>query len=139
MLQGPVPIVVVIFTKVFCTANDFLPGRLVERHSHIVFAADPWCYLDLQEVQFKICLWSMFLVRSCISWFLYHFTFCKIQEIRTNSCSVTRCISKLIQTKQQDAKLCTYLQTKTLLWYNWNEMHNEGKPSYLLWMLIQRW
>lgn len=48
MLQRPVPIIIIIFTKIFSTANNFLPGRSVERHSHIVFTANPWGHLDLE-------------------------------------------------------------------------------------------
>ena len=50
VLQAPVPIVVIIRAEEFGTVTDILPCAAVERHSHVVLAADPGCHLRLITV-----------------------------------------------------------------------------------------
>lgn len=47
VLQGPVPVVVVIRAKVIGTADYLVPRGLVKHHSHVVLATDPRCNLHL--------------------------------------------------------------------------------------------
>lgn len=48
MLQRPIPIVVVIFAKIFSTAYYIHPRGTVKCHSHIMFTTDPRCYFHLK-------------------------------------------------------------------------------------------
>lgn len=41
VLQWPVPVVVVVITKIFCAGFDFVPRWTIERHSHVVLWANP--------------------------------------------------------------------------------------------------
>lgn len=49
VLQGPVPVVIVVLAEVLRAADDFHPGEAVERHAHVVFAAYPGRYLHLKQ------------------------------------------------------------------------------------------
>lgn len=58
VLERPIPIVVVVFAEELRTADDFVPGLLVEGHPHVVFAAYPGGYLHLKQTT------SVFQTRS---------------------------------------------------------------------------
>lgn len=49
MLQGPVPIVIVVGAEVASTLPNIRPGGAVEGEAHVVLATDPRHYLHLQR------------------------------------------------------------------------------------------
>ena len=54
VLQRPIPVVVIIITKVFSTGMDFCPQFTVEDHTHIMFCTLPWHHLDLHRFKSRI-------------------------------------------------------------------------------------
>jgi hypothetical protein len=54
VLQRPIPIVVIIITKVFSAGMDFFPQFTVEDHTHIMFCTLPWHHLDLHIFKSRI-------------------------------------------------------------------------------------
>lgn len=48
VLQGPIPIVVIVGAEMIAAAHNLMPGCLIEDHPHVVLAANPWCYLHLR-------------------------------------------------------------------------------------------
>lgn len=53
VLKRPVPIVVVIRTKILGTGFNLMPCCSVYRHAHVVFTAYPWRHFNL-ELKSKI-------------------------------------------------------------------------------------
>lgn len=47
VLKTPIPIVIIIRAKEFCTHSHICPNRAVEGHAHVVLAANPWGNLGL--------------------------------------------------------------------------------------------
>lgn len=41
VLQAPVPVVVIVGAEELSTVRNVLPGAAIERHAHVVLAADP--------------------------------------------------------------------------------------------------
>ena len=54
VLQRPIPIVVIIITKVFTAGMDFFPQFTVENHTHIMFCTLPWHHFDLHRFKSRI-------------------------------------------------------------------------------------